>query len=46
MMLAKVLWNFDLELCQESLAWLNQDVHVIWEKGPLMIRLADVRVDL
>jgi hypothetical protein len=46
MILAKVLWNFDMELCQESLAWLNQEVHVIWEKGPLMIHLSDVRVVL
>lgn len=44
MIMARVLWNFDMELCPESEDWLNQDVHIIWEKGPLMVRLTDRRV--
>ncbi|KAL4736476.1 cytochrome P450 [Aspergillus similis] len=37
--LARVLWNFDLELCQESENWSDQKSYVLWEKGALMCRL-------
>ncbi|KAL4901846.1 hypothetical protein BDW74DRAFT_67207 [Aspergillus multicolor] len=37
--LARVLWNFDLELCEESRNWVEQKTYVLWEKGPLMCRL-------
>jgi hypothetical protein len=43
MILAKVLWNFDMTLDPASMNWLDQDVHVIWEKGPLYIHLTDAR---
>ncbi|OCL02961.1 putative cytochrome P450 monooxygenase [Glonium stellatum] len=41
--LAKLLWNFDLELCSESKDWDNQLTYTLWEKRPLMCRLHDVR---
>jgi hypothetical protein len=38
--LAKLLWNFDFELCKESEKWAEtQKVFVLWEKRPLMVRL-------
>ncbi|KAL4986543.1 cytochrome P450 [Aspergillus falconensis] len=39
MILAKVLWNFDLELCEESKEWWDQKSFEIWEKPPLMCKL-------
>jgi hypothetical protein len=42
LILAKVLWNFDLSLQQESENWSNQKMHLVWRKGPLMVNLAPV----
>lgn len=39
LILARVLWNFDLELCQESQDWANQNSYVLWEKPELIYRL-------
>lgn len=43
--LARLLWNFDLELCEESGHWDQQYTYTLWEKPPLMCRLRDVRQD-
>ncbi|KAF9894331.1 hypothetical protein FE257_007834 [Aspergillus nanangensis] len=43
--LARVLWNFDLELCPESRDWKDQKSYLLWEKPPLICRLK-ARVDL
>lgn len=40
MILARVLWNFDLELLPESDGWEKQKVYTLWDKGPLMVRLS------
>nr|CCA31155.1 cytochrome P450 monooxygenase [Trichoderma brevicompactum] len=40
-MLARVLWNFDLELAPESKNWTDQKTHFLWEKGALMCKLHD-----
>ncbi|RAK95680.1 cytochrome P450 [Aspergillus ibericus CBS 121593] len=37
--LARVLWNFDLERCEESRDWYNQKSYSLWEKPPLMCTL-------
>ncbi|KAK1147973.1 hypothetical protein N8T08_000489 [Aspergillus melleus] len=37
--LARVLWNFDLELQPESLDWKDQKSFILWEKLPLMCKL-------
>jgi cytochrome P450 len=39
LILARVLWNFDLELCDESREWYQQKTYILWEKPPLMCRL-------
>lgn len=38
--LAKLLWNFDFGLTDDSDTWLQtQKVYLIWEKIPLLINL-------
>jgi len=39
LILAKVLWNFDLTLSPESDGWTDQKTYILWEKKPLMCRL-------
>ncbi|KEY64042.1 Tri11 [Stachybotrys chartarum IBT 7711] len=36
LILARLLWNFDLALCPESKDWKEQKTHYLWEKHPLM----------
>ncbi|KAL8826507.1 MAG: hypothetical protein Q9191_003760 [Dirinaria sp. TL-2023a] len=38
-MLARVLWSFDLELSPESDGWEKQKVYTLWDKGPLIVKL-------
>ncbi|KAL1640058.1 hypothetical protein SLS58_007325 [Diplodia intermedia] len=42
LILANILWHFDLDLCDESKDWMDQEVYTIWEKGPLMCKLKPV----
>lgn len=44
LVLAKVVYSFDLELCNEAgpAKWTDQKVYVIWERRPLMCRLKRV----
>ena len=39
LILARVLWNFDLELCEESADWAEQKSSTLWEKPALMCKL-------
>lgn len=40
MLLAKMLWNFDMELPVEMKDWMNEcKGYQIWDKGPLYVRL-------
>jgi cytochrome P450 len=43
MVLARVLWNFDIELAPESEGWNKQKVYTLWDKGPMMVKLTDIR---
>jgi hypothetical protein len=43
LILVKVLYNFDLELCEESDDWANQNVFILWEKKDLMVRIKPVQ---
>lgn len=38
--LARMLWNFDMELCEASMGWKDQRVFIMWEKPALMVKLA------
>jgi hypothetical protein len=37
--LARVLWNFDMEIEQESQGWTEQKEYTLWDKPPLWVRL-------
>ncbi|KAJ5930554.1 hypothetical protein N7466_006047 [Penicillium verhagenii] len=41
LIVAKLLFNFDIELCKESENWVKQDVYTIWNKPALMVQLHD-----
>jgi hypothetical protein len=44
LLLTKVFYNFDLELCPESNDWIEkQKVFTLWEKAPLMVNVSPVR---
>lgn len=42
LILAKVLWHFDVELCPQSDNWIQQKLFTLWDKGPLMVKLHPV----
>jgi len=44
LILTKVLYNFDLELCAGSEGWLEQPVYTLWDKQPLMVKVKAVSV--
>jgi hypothetical protein len=39
LILAKIIWHFDMELVDGSERWNEQKCFVLWSKGPLMVRL-------
>ncbi|KAK0637910.1 Averantin hydroxylase [Lasiodiplodia hormozganensis] len=41
--LAKILWNFDLKLCPESDGWINQKSYTLWQKDPLWVDAMPIR---
>jgi hypothetical protein len=42
LILVKVLYNFDMQLCPESEDWASQNVYILWEKKDLMVQLTPV----
>lgn len=43
LILARILWNFDLELCKQSQEWAEKlRVYLIWVKEPLMVKVTPV----
>ncbi|OJD35901.1 cytochrome p450 [Diplodia corticola] len=43
LILAKLLWNFDFELCPESDGWINQKCYTLWQKDPLWVKARPIR---
>ncbi|KJK60354.1 Cytochrome P450 [Aspergillus parasiticus SU-1] len=37
--LAKILWHFDVQLDERSADWANSKSYIVWEKGPLWLKL-------
>jgi len=37
--LAKVIWNFDMEIANDSRNWTEQELFGLWKKGPLNVYL-------
>jgi len=43
LIMARLIWNFDLELAAGSEEWgTEQRAYLVWEKGPLMVKLTPV----
>jgi hypothetical protein len=42
LILARIIFNFDMRISQESIAWMDQKVWNLWKKGPLLVYLAPV----
>ncbi|EQB58913.1 cytochrome P450 [Colletotrichum gloeosporioides Cg-14] len=42
LILATLLFSYDLELCEESKDWTNQKAFALWIKKPLMVRATPV----
>ncbi|KAK2021586.1 cytochrome P450 [Colletotrichum zoysiae] len=46
LILARILWNFDLRLADESRGWAERSqVYTLWEKGPLKVFLTPRTTD-
>lgn len=43
LILASLLLHYDLELHSDTGDWLEQDMHIIWDKKPLMVKLRSVK---
>lgn len=40
LILARLLWKFDLELMPESRNWSDQKIYTLWEKGAINVKLS------
>jgi hypothetical protein len=41
LILARMLWNFDIEIQPDSADWMaQQQIYTFWEKGALNVKLA------
>jgi cytochrome P450 len=38
--IARMIWHFDMELVNEDQNWTDQNVYLMWEKPPLMVKLS------
>ncbi len=44
LILAKIIYNFDMSIAEESKDWLeNQEVYNVWVKPPLMVRFTPAK---
>ena len=43
LILAKMLWHFDIGLAEPEKEWTDQMIYTTWEKIPLMITLTPVK---
>lgn len=44
LVMAKMVYNFDLELCEESRGWAEGlNAYIVWERPPLMIKAIPVK---
>ncbi|VUC20418.1 unnamed protein product [Clonostachys rosea] len=42
LIIANLVWHFDLENCHQG-NWMDQKIHLVWQKGPLMVKLKPVK---
>jgi hypothetical protein len=43
LILAHIIFNFDMELVDERDEWMNQDIYLLWKKKPLNVYLRPVQ---
>ncbi|PKY04603.1 cytochrome P450 [Aspergillus campestris IBT 28561] len=43
LILARMIWNFDMELADDSRDWIDQKSFVVWAKGSLHVKLTPVQ---
>ncbi|CAG8896929.1 unnamed protein product [Penicillium egyptiacum] len=43
LVLARLIWTFDLELSPQCFNWADQRAYIIWDKGPLLVKLTPRR---
>ncbi|KAH8585652.1 cytochrome P450 monooxygenase-like protein [Bisporella sp. PMI_857] len=43
--MARMVWHFDMELCNKNETWMDQKVYFMWEKLALNVRLSHRRID-
>jgi hypothetical protein len=41
LILCKLLYNYDIALCPESVNWTDQKAYFLWDKPALMVTLRD-----
>lgn len=41
--LARLIWNFDLELADKNVDWMDHKAFLIWDKIPLLVKLTPVK---
>lgn len=42
LILARLIWNFDMVPLDISNDWEKQQMYILWDKGPLFVRLLPV----
>lgn len=42
LILALIIFNFDMEIADEARDWIKQRNFLMWEKGPLKVHLTKV----
>jgi hypothetical protein len=45
LILTRVLWNFDMELQDESIGWEKQPIFNFWEKGSMHVKILSRKVE-
>lgn len=43
LILARIIYNFDIQLVDEENDWMKQDTYILWDKGPLPVYLTPIR---
>jgi len=44
LILARIIFNFDLELVEKKSNWFDQKVYTLWQKHPLMVRVKNINL--
>lgn len=45
LILALVIFNFDMKIANESRKWIEQKNFLMWEKSPLKVHLAPRKIE-